>query len=484
MTDVAAPAAGAQALVRKLWQYCNVLRDDGLSYPDYVEQLTYLLFLKMEDEQSGRAVPPKHSWRSLMGLEVREMHAHYSHILSALGKHGGMLGLIFRNAKNKIRDPAKLRLLIVDLIGQTEWTGLSDDLKGDAYEGLLEKNARDTKNGAGQYFTPRPLIEAVVECVSPQLGEVICDPACGTAGFLLAAHNYLRRQNPKMTAPQRRRLATKSIRGMELVEEVARLATMNLLLHGVGGNADHELPIACEDSLKQPPSHPVDVVLTNPPFGIKGSVTYTQGKTSRVDDSLTIVRPDFWVQTANKQLNFLQHIVALLKPGGRSAVVLPDNVLFETGAAASVRRHLVQTCRVHTILRLPAGLFYAAGVKSNVVFFEKRKKFGTASRAERLWVYDLRSDKRYTLRTKPLQREDLREFVSLYSERDRASGDRHRSFEMANVLADPECRLDLTWTGMMVQSRTPGLARLDELSKLVADDLNRALSLIAKPPVT
>ena len=216
------------------------------------------------------------------------------------------LGLIFGNAKNKIRDPAKLRLLIVDLIGQTEWTGLSDDLKGDAYEGLLEKNARDTKSGAGQYFTPRPLIEAVVECVDPRLGEVVCDPACGTAGFLLAAHDYLRENNPDMTPRQRKQLATKAIRGVELVEEVARLATMNLLLHGVGGNAEDELPIACEDSLKSPPERHVDVVLTNPPFGIKGSVIYSQGKSSRADDSLTIVRPDFWVQSANKQLNFMQ----------------------------------------------------------------------------------------------------------------------------------------------------------------------------------
>jgi type I restriction enzyme M protein len=484
MTDVAHTAPGAQALVRKLWQYCNVLRDDGLSYPDYVEQLTYLLFLKMEDEQSGGAIPRKYSWRSLVGLDGPEMHAHYGRILSTLGKRDGMLGLIFRNAKNKIRDPAKLRLLIVDLIGQTEWTGLSDDLKGDAYEGLLEKNARDTKSGAGQYFTPRPLIEAVVECMRPQLGELVCDPACGTAGFLLAAHDYLRRQNPKMTAAQRRRLATKSIRGVELVEEVARLATMNLLLHGVGGNAEDELPITCEDSLKAPPRRQVDVVLTNPPFGIKGSVTYTQGKPARADDSLTIVRSDFWVQTANKQLNFLQHIVALLKPSGRAAVVVPDNVLFEAGAAAAVRRRLLETCRLHTILRLPPGLFYAAGVKSNVIFFDKRDKLGNVSSKERLWVYDLRSDKRYSLRTKPLLREDLSEFVALYPARDRESGDRHRSFETAKILGDPECRLDMEWTDTTVRSRAPGLARLDELSKLVADDLQRALSLIAKPPAT
>jgi len=480
MTDTTNRASGAQTLVRKLWQYCNVLRDDGLSYPDYVEQLTYLLFLKMADEQADRAIPRKHSWGSLIRLDAVEMHAHYSRILYALGKCKGMLGLIFGNARNKIRDPGKLRLLIVDLIGQTEWTGLSDDLKGDAYEGLLEKNARDTKSGAGQYFTPRPLIEAIVQCVNPQLGEVVCDPACGTAGFLLAAHDHLRKRHPKMTAAQKKALATKSIRGVELVEEVARLATMNLLLHGVGGNADDELPIACEDSLKAPPTRQVDVVLTNPPFGIKGSVTYAQGKSTRPEDSLTIVRPDFWVQSANKQLNFMQHIVALLKPGGRAAVVVPDNVLFESGAAASVRRRLVETCRVHTVLRLPPGLFYAAGVKSNVIFFDKPKKT-TAVPNQRLWVYDLRSDKRFSLRTKPLQSEDLREFVALYSDPNHEGGERHRSFDVADVLSDPDCRFDLTWSDSAMQSRAPGLARLDELSKLVADDLQRALALIAKP---
>lgn len=483
MTSTTNRAPGAQSLVRKLWQYCNVLRDDGLSYPDYVEQLTYLLFLKMADEQAGGGVPEDHSWRSLVRLDPQEMHAHYGRILAALGEHGGMLGLIFGNAKNKIRDPAKLRLLVVDLIGQTEWTGLSDDLKGDAYEGLLEKNARDTKSGAGQYFTPRPLIEAIVQCVNPQLGEVVCDPACGTAGFLLAAHDHLRKSHPKMTAAQKKALATKSIRGVELVEEVARLATMNLLLHGVGGNADDELPIACEDSLKEPPARQVDLVLTNPPFGVKGSVTYAQGKSTRPEDSLTIVRSDFWVQSANKQLNFMQHIVALLKPGGRAAVVVPDNVLFESGAAASVRRRLVETCRVHTVLRLPPGLFYAAGVKSNVIFFDKPKKAGVVS-AQRLWVYDLRSDKRFSLRTKPLQSEDLREFVELYSNPVREDGERHRSFDTAEVLRNPDCRLDLTWSNPTTRLRAPGLDRLDELSKLVADDLQRALALIAKPPAS
>lgn len=481
MTDQKQSASGAQSLVRKLWQYCNVLRDDGLSYPDYVEQLTYLLFLKMADEQDDATIPEEHSWSSLIDLEAVAMQVHYSRILLALGERGGMLGLIFSGAKNKIRDPAKLRLLIVDLIGRTEWTGLSDDLKGDAYEGLLEKNARDTKSGAGQYFTPRPLIEAMVECVNPRLGEVVCDPACGTAGFLLAAQDYLRTSNPDMTSDEKRLLATKSIRGVELVEEVARLATMNLLLHGIGGNAEDELPIACKDSLKAPPEEQVDVVLTNPPFGIKGSVTYSQGKSAKADDSLTVIRPDFWVQTANKQLNFLQHIVALLKPGGRAAVVVPDNVLFETGAAASIRRRLVESCRVHTVLRLPQGLFYAAGVKSNVIFFERPNDDQPAS-TEKVWVYDLRSDKKFSLRTKPLQAEDLRDFVTLFRLSERKPSDHHRTFKTSAVLSDPDCRLDLSWTDPTTPTRAPGLARLDELSQLVAGDLQRALALIARAP--
>jgi type I restriction enzyme M protein len=494
MTRTAQANGDAAALVRKLWQYCNVLRDDGLSYPDYVEQLTYLLFLKMSDEQEGGPVPPEYGWRSLEGLNANAVGEQYARILAALSERTGMLGLIFRNAKNKIRDPAKLRLLIVDLIGQTEWTGLSTDLKGDAYEGLLDKNARDTKSGAGQYFTPRPLIEAIVECVNPRLGDVVCDPACGTAGFLLAAHDHLKRSNPNMTRKEQLQLATRSIRGVELVEEVARLATMNLLLHGVGGNAEDELPIACHDSLKERPKSQVDVVLTNPPFGIRGSVTYAQDRRpSRSDDTLTVIRPDFWVQTANKQLNFLQHIVALLKPGARAAVVIPDNVLFETGAAAVIRRRLLETCRVHTLLRLPTGLFYAQGVKANVLFFNRplgahQKK----SVSDLIWAYDLRSDKRFSLKTKPLQREDLEEFVALFRSDFRSDATmrvnssrqrgRFRSFDAAQLLATTECRLDVAWEDESVQARTPGLARLDEISRLVAEDLQRALALLDKRP--
>lgn len=483
-----ATSTDASALVRKLWQYCNVLRDDGLSYPDYVEQLTYLLFLKMSDEQDGGPVPAEYGWRSLVNLDADAMRTQYERVLAEMAQQEGMLGLIFRNAKNKIRDPAKLRLLVVDLIGQTEWTGLSSDLKGDAYEGLLEKNARDTKSGAGQYFTPRSLIDVIVECIAPKLGEVVCDPACGTAGFLLAAHDYLRRSNPQMTRAQQNTLAKKSIRGVELVEEVARLATMNLLLHGVGGNAESELPITCADSLKTPPKYQVDVVLTNPPFGIKGSVTYTQDqKGVRSDDSLTVVRADFWVQTANKQLNFLQHIVAQLKPGGRAAVVVPDNVLYEGGAGAVIRRRLLEACKFHTLLRLPAGLFYAQGVKANVLFFDRRQLQEKPLKSEKLWVYELRTTKRYSLKTNPLQREDLDEFLMLYksgkTRRNAAgkitvTGSSSRFYGIQQILATEECLWDMAAAEDYGNARQPGLARLDELSRLVADDLQRALALI------
>lgn len=475
----------ASTLVRKLWHYCNVLRDDGLSYPDYVEQLTYLLFLKMADEQGG-PVPDSVGWKSFARLDAPQMQRQYARALAVLGKRRGTLGLIFGNAKNKINDPAKLKLLVVDLIGQTQWSGLSADIKGDAYEGLLEKNARDTKSGAGQYFTPRPLIDAIVTCVAPQPGEVVCDPACGTGGFLLGAYDYIAKQNPKLKSIAREHLRRKAIRGVELVPEVARLATMNLLLHGISGEKNDDLPIAVADSLRTPPSEKVEVVLTNPPFGVKSSITYTttEKRGSRSADELTLARPDFWVETANKQLNFLQHIVALLKPGGRAAVVLPDNVLFEVGVAASIRRRLMQTCDVHTILRLPTGLFYAQGVKANVLFFDKLRR--GAAPAGTCWVYDLRSDNRFSLKARPLQSSDLIDFVQRYrpSDRDRrsttANTERWRAFAQESILKSEGCRLDLQWMAEQTERPTASLARLDDIAKQIADDLHRALGHISR----
>lgn len=470
------------ALVRKLWQYCNVLRDDGLSYPDYVEQLTYLLFLKMSDENVDGPVPSDYGWQSLVHLEPAPMHEQYGMILANLGEQTGMLGLVFRNAKNKIRDPEKLHLLVTGLIGQTEWRGLAADVKGDAYEGLLEKNAQDTKSGAGQYFTPRPLIEAIVQCIDPRLGETICDPACGTAGFLLAAHEHLRRNNTAMSPEEESTLATASIRGVELVEEVARLAAMNLLLHGVRGDAKGEFPVSCEDSLAKVPQTRFDIVLTNPPFGTKGSVTYARESVAELGRRLLAVdRPDFWVETANKQLNFVQHVVSLLKPGGRAAVVVPDNVLFEAGAGAAVRRRLLETCRLLAVLRLPAGLFYAQGVKSNVIFFDQAHQAAPGTSGGLFAVYDLRANLRVSLKTNPLQRRDLSDFVTQYRGdfgTEIQEDSRLRLFRVNDVLATADCQLDLTWGDDLAAGPRPGLARLEQLSERIAVDLTRALALI------
>jgi type I restriction enzyme M protein len=479
-----AHAGTASVVVRRLWQFCNVLRDDGLSYPDYVEQLTYLLFLKLADERRRELVPAELAWSSFAHLDGTAMSEQYDRVLESLGTRGGTLGLIFGSATNKIADPAKLRYLVVELIGRTEWTGLSDDVKGDAYEGLLEKNARDTKSGAGQYFTPRPLIDALVECIAPQPGEVILDPACGTGGFLLAAHQYILDRNPHLTRAQRRHLATKAMRGVELVQEVARLATMNLFLHGISGEAEEDLPISCADSLRiLGTDSRADVILTNPPFGVKGSVTFTPGGPTEAAAAreLSFHRPDFWVSTANKQLSFLQHVVVALTPHGRAAVVIPDNVLFESGAAAMVRRRLLETCDVHTLLRLPPGLFYASGVTANVLFFDRQQVTDGS-----MWVYDLRSGNRFSLKTRPIQRDDLSEFVELYNPTTRArretdmKGPRWRSFSHKDLLESDTARLDLSWDVEVAGRAGPaGLARVDQLAQEVADELERALQHIA-----
>lgn len=478
----------AATLVRRLWQYCSILRDDGLSYPDYVEQLTYLLFLKMADERKSSPVPRQYGWTSFAGKSAKELHRHYAVVLEALGKHDGTLGLIFRNARNKIKDPAKLRLLVENLIGQTDWSALSADVKGDAYEGLLEKNAQDTKSGAGQYFTPRVLIDAIVECVQPQLGEVVCDPACGTGGFLLSTHEYLRKKHPKLSVTEERHLTTRALRGVELVEEVARLATMNLLLHGIGERGSNDdLPIACSDSLRESAPNRVDIVLTNPPFGTRGSVTFTHGDQEDASDDLVVMRPEFWVKTANKQLNFLQHVVTMLAPGGRAAAVLPDNVLFESGAAEVIRRHLFQTHDVHTLLRLPTGLFYAQGVKANVLFFDRLPASGKTSSKRSLWVYNLR-DTRISLKNNPLRREDLGDFVTAFcpgsrGERKEQAGrgpiSRWRRFDVEDILAGDGCRLDLTWRAASPKRANGVHVRLDEIAALIATDLNCALQQVS-----
>lgn len=411
------PMSAPNVLVQKLWNYCNLLRDDGLSYGDYVEQLTFLLFLKMAYEQAQppfnktSPIPKGKDWPALLAKDGDELETHYRHTLEELGKRSGMLGVIFRKAQNKIQDPAKLRRLIVDLIDKEQWSSLSADVKGDAYEGLLQKNAEDVKGGAGQYFTPRPLIAAMVDAVAPQPGEAICDPACGTGGFLLAAHDYLAKHHA-LDRAQKKKLKSGTFFGIELVDSVTRLCAMNLLLHGIGGESEEDLPVVTKDALAGKHGE-YEVVLANPPFGKKSSVTIVNEAGDTSKESLIINRDDFWASTSNKQLNFLQHIFTILKQHGRAAVVLPDNVLFEGGAGETIRRELLKQADVHTLLRLPTGIFYAQGVKANVLFFD-RKPAQEKPWTQKLWIYDLRTNLHFTLKENTLKRSDLDDFVACY----------------------------------------------------------------------
>ena len=436
-------------LVKKLWSYCDHLRDDGLSYGDYVEQLTYLLFLKMDDERSGSLykkkskIPAKYNWQALLSKEGLELEKHYMETLRELGKEEGIIGVIFRKSQNKITDPAKLRKLIVELINKENWLSLKADVKGDAYEGLLEKNAADVKGGAGQYFTPRPLINAMVKVMKPEPGMKIHDPACGTGGFMLSAYNYIVK-NYDLDRDEKGELKHKTFTGNDIVPMAARLCVMNLYLHGINGL---ESPISGEDSLKKNPGAIFDLVLTNPPFGKKSSETILTEEGGTSKQALTILRDDFWAETSNKQLNFLQHIKSILKINGRAAVVLPDNVLFERGAGETIRKKLMETCDLHTILRLPTGLFYAQGVKANVFFFDKKE--GSAKAAtSKIWIYDLRTNKHFTLKEYPLNERDLEDFVKCYNPENRhkrKETERFKCFNYEDILKRDKTNLDIFW---------------------------------------
>jgi type I restriction enzyme M protein len=494
-----------QQLVQKLWNYCNILRDDGLSYGDYVEQLTFLLFLKMADEQSkppfkkASPIPKGFGWDVLVKLDGDDLEIHYRHTLEELGKQPGMLGLIFRKAQNKIQDPAKLRRLIVDLIDKEEWSSLSADVKGDAYEGLLQKNAEDVKGGAGQYFTPRPLIAALVEVMAPAPALTICDPACGTGGFLLAAHDYIAKHNA-LDREQKKRLKSGTLYGVELVDSVARLCCMNLVLHGIGGDGTDEVPILVKDALAAKHGE-YEMVLTNPPFGKKSSVTIVNEAGDQQKESLIINRDDFWATTSNKQLNFLQHVFTILKQHGRAAIVVPDNVLFEGGAGETVRRQLLQQADVHTLLRLPTGIFYAQGVKANVLFFD-RKPAAEKPWTTKLWIYDLRTNQHFTLKEDPLQRSDLDDFVGCYfgnveggarppgapgSKADgpavrpyrdrfnRVETERFKSFTYEELLKRDKVNLDIFWLKDDALEDSANLPAPDVIATEIVDDLESAL---------
>jgi type I restriction enzyme M protein len=482
----------SQQIVQKLWNYCNVLRDDGMSYGDYVEQLTYLLFLKMADERSKppfskpSSIPKKYDWKSLLSKDGDELEVHYRHCLEQLGKLKGMLGIIFRKAQNKIQNPAHLRRLIIDLIDKERWLTLDADVKGDAYEGLLQKNAEDVKGGAGQYFTPRSLIEGIVDCMRPEPAETVCDPACGTGGFLLAVHSYISGNN-KLNPDQKKHLKYDALRGCEIVDNTARLCVMNLYLHGIDPD---DSPVSVDDSLKADPGDRFSMVLTNPPFGKKSSVAVVneEGEMQKQDD--TIVRDDFWASTKNKQLNFLQHVKTLLEINGRAAIVVPDNVLFEGGAGERVRRKLLHECDVHTLLRLPTGIFYAQGVKANVLFFD-RKPASEKPWTKKLWIYDLRTNMHFTLKTNPLQRSDLDEFVKCFnpenrhkrrttwSEEKKPDG-RWRSFDYDEIIKRDKISLDIFWLKDESLENSANLPDPDVIAAEIVEDLQAALDQFAE----
>jgi type I restriction enzyme M protein len=477
-------ASTSNGIVKKLWNYCNILRDDGLSYGDYVEQLTYLLFLKMAHEQTQPPfkrppiVPSPYDWPNLLELDGYALEVQYRKTLENLGREQGLLGVIFRKAQNKIQDPAKLRRLIADLIDKEQWMALDADVKGDAYEGLLQKNAEDVKGGAGQYFTPRPLIQAIVECMMPGPDMTIMDPACGTGGFLLAAYEFIGKISD-LNKDQKRFLRTKALRGVEIVDATARLCAMNLLLHGIEAQTS---PVDVVDSLNKKPAESFDMVLTNPPFGRKSSITVINEEGESERESLMVYRDDFWTSTSNKQLNFVQHVKTLLKINGRAAVVVPDNVLFEGGAGERIRERLLHECDVHTLLRLPTGIFYAQGVKANVLFFDRRPASATAS-TQKLWIYDLRTNQHFTLKTKPLKREDLDDFVRCYhpaNRHRRKETERFKAFSYSDLVKRDKVSLDIFWLKDDSLEDSSLLPDPDVLAAEIVDDLQAALDEFAQ----
>jgi type I restriction enzyme M protein len=473
----------AQALVGKLWSYCSVLRDDGLSYQDYLEQLTFLLFLKMADELTKppfnrqSIVPDGLDWASLLSKQGAALETQYIQILNDLGTHPGMLGVIFRKAQNRIQDPAKLERLIKDLIGGETWMTLDADVKGDAYEGLLEKNAADTKSGAGQYFTPRALIGAIVDVMRPQPDTSICDPACGTGGFFLLAYQYIVKSNPHLDPDQKKFLRSGAFTGWEIVDNTARLCAMNLVLHAIE-SPDSDSPIHVDDALISDPGDRFDMVLTNPPFGKKSSMTIVNAEGQAEKQALTVLRDDFWASTSNKQLNFVQHVKTLLKMNGKAAVVVPDNVLFEGGAGETVRRKLLHECDVHTLLRLPTGIFYAQGVKANVLFFD-RKPASEDPWTKELWIYDMRTNRHFTLKTNPLKESDLDGFVSSYCAVDRSKrveSEQFHRFTYDELLARDKVSLDIFWLKDDSLEDLDNLPDPATLAAEIVEDLEAALA--------
>jgi len=460
-------------IVNKLWGFCHTLRHDGVDYGDYIEQLTYLLFLKMADER-GVEVPKKYNWNTLKELSGTDLTDHYQEALRKLREEKGILGKIFTQAMPRINNPVNLKRLI-NMIDEEDWSSMDVDVKGEAFEGLLEKSASEGKKGAGQYFTPRPLIQSIVRVMQPdprtKSDFTIFDPSCGTGGFLIAAYEWLLKETKgAIDRDSIKRIKTKTYYGQELVPRPARLAMMNLFLHGV------TTEIKIGDTIYEPfDGKKFDCILTNPPFGTKGANQAPE-------------REDFTISTSNKQLNFIQHYLSALKPGGRAAVVLPDNVLFED-KAGEVFKILMQDCNLHTILRLPRGTFtpYAQGVKANVIFLQKGLP------TENVWIFDGRSNvEGVTKKDRPLSDKHFEEFEKCYGKdpngqskrKDLGEEGRFRKFHIKEV-ERRDYKLDINWlkddsledADSLPEPQILATEAITELEAVV-DDLREVLALM------
>lgn len=476
-------------IISKVWGMCNPLRDNGVSYGDYLEQLTYLIFLKMSDEYSKppykreTGIPAGYAWADMNTLKGAELEEQYKATLEKLGEQGGILGKIFKGAVNKISSAAIL-YRIVQMIDQERWVSMSSDVKGEIYEGLLQKNAEDVKSGAGQYFTPRPLIRAMVRCVRPEPMKTIADPCCGSGGFFLAAQEYIAGEaRYALDREKKEFLKNQTFYGSELVPTTFKLCLMNLYLHNIGdiyGN----VPVTLGDALLTDPGYRVDYVLTNPPFGKKSSITFTNEEGEQEEEDLVYNRTDFWTTSSNKQLNFVQHINTLLNASGKAAVVVPDNVLFEGGAGETVRRKLLETCDLHTILRLPTGIFYKPGVKANVIFFDKRPA-SPERQTKEVWVYDFRTNVHFTLKQHPMTDADLEDFIRCYHPENRHQRSetwseenpdgRWRKFSAQEILDRDKASLDIFWIKDQSLADLDNLPTPNELAADIIENLQSAL---------
>lgn len=477
------------AIISKVWGMCNPLRDDGVSHGDYLEQLTYLLFLKMADEYSrppynrDTGIPEGYKWKDLNTLKGAELEEQYKNTLETLGEKSGMLGQIFKGATNKINNAAIL-YRIVQMINNEKWVAMSSDVKGEIYEGLLQKNAEDIKSGAGQYFTPRPLIKVMVECIAPEPMKIIADPCCGSGGFFLAAQSYISNpDNYSLDREKKEFLKDKTFYGNEIVSATFKTALMNLYLHNIG-DIYTEAPVTLGDALLTDPGYRVDYVLTNPPFGKKSSITFTNEDGEQEDEDLVYNRQDFWTTSSNKQLNFIQHINTILKATGKAAVVLPDNVLFEGGAGETIRKKLLETTDLHTILRLPTGIFYKPGVKANVLFFDKRPA-SPEKQTKEVWIYDLRTNMHFTLKQHPMTDVDLQEFIKCYNPQNRHNRQeiwsvdnpdgRFRKYSITDILNRDKTSLDIFWIKDKSLADLDNLPSPDELAGDIIENLQSAL---------